>query len=530
MLFDEAEITGLFCFENRREIFENVHRSFKFVVLTFEKGGHTAEFPAAFMRHDVAELERFPREGSLSLSVPLIKRLSPDSASVMEFKNPTDIAIAEKMLRFPLLGEKMADKWNLVLTNEFHMTNDSKLFRTSPGPGRLPLFEGKMIWQFDSAYSEPRYWVDEAEGRKAILGRRTDDGQKVNYQHYKLAHRSIASNTNERTLVASILPPKVFYGHSLNASTSIASGENLLFVTALLDSFVVDYCLRQRVTTNLTMFYIYQIPMPRLTESDPAFAPIVHAAARLICTTPEFDDLAREVGLGSYADGATDPAERARLRAELDGRIAHLYGLTEDEFTHILKTFPIVPQPVKDAALEAYRTLAPSPDDAEIVSLIKRGESAEREFKSSARWDMVQNKKNKDMEQVIVKTVAAFLNSDGGTLLIGVADDGTPLGLAHDLQTLGSKNNLDGYELFLTDLLLNAYGKDVSAFLRITFGQVSGHDICQVRVKPAPKAIWVDGKDSTGQRVEQLYIRTGNSSRALTAREATEYAAHRWKQ
>lgn len=177
----------------------------------------------------------------------------------------------------------------------------------------------------------------------------------------------------------------------------------------------------------------------------------------------------------------------------------------------------------------AYRSLGPSPDDTEIVGIIERGESAELEFKSSARWDMRENKKNKEMEQIIVKTVAAFLNSDGGTLLIGVADDGKPVGLAHDLQTLGDKKNLDGYELFLTDLLLNAYGKDVSAFMRISFGQVGGHDICKILTKPSPKPIWIETKDDKGQKAEQLYIRTNNNSRALNNREAVEYAAHRWK-
>jgi hypothetical protein len=53
--------------------------------------------------------------------------------------------------------------------------------------------------------------------------------------------------------------------------------------------------------------------------------------------------------------GVTDPVERARLRAELDGLIAHLYGLTEVEFAHILGTFPLVAEPVKIAALNAYR-------------------------------------------------------------------------------------------------------------------------------------------------------------------------------
>jgi len=80
-------------------------------------------------------------------------------------------------------------------------------------------------------------------------------------------------------------------------------------------------------------------------------------AAKLICTTPEFDALAKEVSAAlklppAAVKGVTDAAARARLRAELDGLIAHLYGLTESEFAHILTTFPLVAQPVKDAALQ----------------------------------------------------------------------------------------------------------------------------------------------------------------------------------
>ncbi|MDO9353016.1 MAG: hypothetical protein Q7T55_04945, partial [Solirubrobacteraceae bacterium] len=64
---------------------------------------------------------------------------------------------------------------------------------------------------------------------------------------------------------------------------------------------------------------------------------------------------ARDVGLRSHKDGATDSSARAKLRAELDGLVAHLYGLSEEEFAHILKTFPLVPDPVKVAALNAWR-------------------------------------------------------------------------------------------------------------------------------------------------------------------------------
>ena len=106
------------------------------------------------------------------------------------------------------------------------------------------------------------------------------------------------------------------------------------------------------------MFFIYQLPVPRLTESDPQFHPIATRAARLICTTPEFDALAQSVGLTSHHAAATNPLERAKLRAELDGLVAHLYGLTEEEFIHILGTFPLVGSAVKVDAHNAYRRVA----------------------------------------------------------------------------------------------------------------------------------------------------------------------------
>ncbi len=168
MLFDQTQVTGLFCFENSKAIFENVHRSYKIVVLTYEKGGQTQTFPTAFMRHDVKELRSFPKEGALDMSVELIRKLSPDSLSVMEFKNEVDVSIAKKMLEFPLLGEKLTDAWNVSLSREFDMTNDSRLFRTEPGPGRFPLYEGKMIHQFTHLFSKPRYWID-STGRSELM-------------------------------------------------------------------------------------------------------------------------------------------------------------------------------------------------------------------------------------------------------------------------------------------------------------------------------------------------------------------------
>lgn len=531
MLFSETAITSLYGLSNEKFIFEGVHHAQKFCLLVFAKGGQTESFEAAFRinpREAVApdKLDGFLNGSNehIQIFTELIRRLSPDSLSVVEFKSPLDLRIAEKVLRFPMLGNTETP-WHVRFYREFDMTNDSQLFKDSPGSGRLPLYEGKMIWQFDHRLATPRYWVTERDGRKAIVGRDGDSNDTLDYETYRVGVRSVAASTNERSLVCSVVPRNVFCGNSLLVTKAgTASTEQLMVLTGILDSFVLDFVLRSRVSTNINMFYLYQLPIPRLTVKDTSFAPIRNCAARLICTTAEFDDLAKEVGLKSHKHGATDPDERAQLRAELDGLVAHLYGLTEEEFTHILGTFPLVEPSIKEAALAAFRQFAPKTPDQEVAALIAAGESATLEFKSSARWDMKQNQQNKVMEDVIAKTVAAFLNSaTGGTLLIGVDDDGQVVGLAHDYKTMGKKPNRDGYENWLTTLLLNHFGKDAAPFVRLSFHDMAGLDVCRLVAISAPRPCYV-----TDGQGEHLFVRTNNSTRQLTTKEAVDFCKHRW--
>lgn len=277
MLFETTEVNGLFCFQNRKQIFEGVVSLWKFVVLDFRKGGITESFPAAFMRLDVSELAEFPTEDNIQIDVDLIKRSSPASLSITEFKNDLDLQIVDKMLAIPLLGEEIPDTWNVKFRQELNMTSDSDLFYEEPAPGRLPLYEGKMIWQFEHGYAPPRYWIDERDGRKRVLGKRGEDaGQTLDYQMYRLAHRSIARSTDTRTLVASVVP-RTFAGNSLNVWTSIEPSQ-LLACVCTVNSFTIDWLLRQSVSANINMFYLYQLPIPRLRPADSFFDAIVRRA------------------------------------------------------------------------------------------------------------------------------------------------------------------------------------------------------------------------------------------------------------
>ena len=135
------------------------------------------------------------------------------------------------------------------------------------------------------------------------------------------------------------------------------------------------------------------------------------------------------------------------------------------------------------------------------------------------------------MEEVILKTVASFLNSQGGTLIIGVADDSSIVGLELDYQTF-KKRDRDGFELWLMgDLLLKEMGKDIAPYLTVTFHTVDDKDVCKIAIVPTPEATYVTLKNpKTGQADESLFIRTGNSTNKIEKpSEIAKYIKQRWK-
>ena len=172
------------------------------------------------------------------------------------------------------------------------------------------------------------------------------------------------------------------------------------------------------------------------------------------------------------------------------------------------------------------------PPEAAITleELIAEGEDDELEFKSSLRWDFNEQTTNKKLEEVIVKTVAAFANSQGGTLLIGVSDSGDILGLEGDYLSLGGANR-DKFELHLRNLLTSAFGGAfVSSKLKVLFPTIREVEICQIDIQPAAKPFVLTVKDKNGVGQEKFYVRSGNSSQELSVAEMPAYLAERFQQ
>jgi hypothetical protein len=563
MLFTETRLDSLVLLSNERYLFEGVHHDQQFCLILFTKGGKTETFAAAF-RIDVREavsperLDSFLHSQSELLEIPveLVRRLAPDSYSIMDFKCQRDLQIADTMVKHPLLGAEISGKWSLELSNEFHMTGDSDLYLSTSGHNRLPLFEGKLIHQFTSGWGKPKYWLDEKKAAARLLNSRVRELRKLakkeeaefdetatiklDYTQYRLAFRDVGPATNERSVIATVLPPKVFCPHTMSLEKvfhgivlngkvhpnhqTVATVERL-FVCALMNSFVIDAWLRKSITKHVSFFYVYATPIPRLTLADAAFAPIVQRATQLICTAPEFDALAKEASTAlklppAAVKGVTDAAARGRLRAELDGLIAHLYGLTESEFIHILSTFPLVAEGVKTATLAAFRELAPDPEEHTLRALIAAGETNTVEFKEAAAWNHFKKAKEESLRKHVAEAAAAFLNAAGGVLLIGVKDDGTILGVEEDMAAADpSKPNRDGYELFLRNFITGKLGADATHACQVTFPTTGDKTICRIAIPASPKPVFLDG---------DLIIRAGNQSKRLNAKEAIAYQKEHW--
>jgi hypothetical protein len=155
-----------------------------------------------------------------------------------------------------------------------------------------------------------------------------------------------------------------------------------------------------------------------------------------------------------------------------------------------------------------------------LQDLIAQDESSDLEFKSSLRWDYNRNTVHKDVEEAAIKTIAAFLNTGGGTLVIGVDDERHVLGLANDCQSFRKKDR-DGFELHLMTLISNSLGKNVCCHVHPAFHIVEGSEVCRVKVEACPFPVYAGG-DAI------FYIRTGNQTQILNPKEAVEYVKYHW--
>ena len=152
-----------------------------------------------------------------------------------------------------------------------------------------------------------------------------------------------------------------------------------------------------------------------------------------------------------------------------------------------------------------------------IKSLISSGESDRVEFKSTLRWNLKTDRAEKVIENSWLKSIIAFLNSDGGVLLIGVADAGDILGTAAD-----QFDSDDKYLLHVNNRIREYIGLEFVSFINFQLVPVEGQKLLLVQCQPSPSPVFLkSGKD------EQFYVRVGPGNRQLSTSEVLTYVTNR---
>jgi hypothetical protein len=359
----QGRLVSLYDIENRDAVFPSVHRSYKFCLLTLG-AAEQAEFVC--FASQVDQLSD-PRR-RFTLSPDDFRLINPNTLTCPVFRSARDAELTKKLYRAaPVLMkdaviagegkstrvlEPAVNPWGITFSTMFHMSNDSHLFAYEGAPDRVPLYEAKLIHQFDHRWATyasdgnsrdmtltekqnpdtlvtPRYWVSKAE----VQQRLSDKGWT---KRWLMGWRNIARSTDERSYIASVMPP-YGVGHSMPLWQVESTNRLAAAFLANMSALVYDFVVRQKLGgTNMTFGYVKQFPvLPPDRYSEDDLSVIVPRVLELTYTAHDLFDWAKDLGF----DGDPfpfQPDRRAVLRAELDAYYARLYGLTRDELRYIL--------------------------------------------------------------------------------------------------------------------------------------------------------------------------------------------------
>jgi hypothetical protein len=407
-LLSNTRVDHLIAFENQG-IFQDLHGQYKFGILTLKNRGTTEELNGKFLQTDLDILRRADEE-TFVIPSTVLEKFSPVVGMFPQIQNEAEVELLETVVDHPSVSDGDQDGWYIDIHNEeLNRTRDSDRFFEEESQGDYPVYGGGNFWQFEhdhsltSNLSPPKLWsVDEDHNPKKSAKRRIrekdirrlkrriyhslngtgtqkgfvnskleDKGRAelslddvlLDCERYRLVFRDIANATNERSLIATVIPPgivchnkaPVIRPHTIEPSEDdlgdsplhsvferIFTDRELFTALGLLNSIPFDYLVRTKLDTSMSVYVLEESQMPRLTDGDDWFQYISERSARLNSYGEAFEEMRNRLG---GISPATERSERNELQAEIDAAAFHAYGLERREVQYILDDFHRVHSP-----------------------------------------------------------------------------------------------------------------------------------------------------------------------------------------
>ncbi len=405
-LLEETDLDVLALFENHG-IFQGIHPQYKFGIIKFANSSSTNTVRTKFEIGDVDILRNVDSE-LIEVSERILKNYSPEARTIPYIQSEQYVGILEKIISHPPIGEELADKWQMQPYLELKNAYDLDTTVEEESEGEYPVFGGRNIYQYIphprhmDGLDGVRLWSvesddpDESSKRRIqkknlkVLKKRlyeafdgsgsqigfvndlleshrgeplSMDDVRLDCTEYRIGYRDIARSTDERTMIATVLPKGVVCTEKLRVIRPFSieptkddlseyplhdiynrkfEDKELFAAVGLLNSVPFDFLMRTKVDVSVVMYKFLESQIPRLVDGDNWFHYIATRAARLNCLGNEFAEMRDRL---DGIDPAVDEAEREELQAEIDAAAFHVYGFDRRETKFILNDFHKVSNP-----------------------------------------------------------------------------------------------------------------------------------------------------------------------------------------
>jgi len=329
-LFDHCDVDTWIGFDNKAGIFP-IHRSMRFVVMAATQGGRTKVLKLQSGIQDPGVLDRWasdPRQDQgaswLSVSRSRLEAWDPEQLSVPALTSTAALSVLTTASAAPPLAS--ADGWGARFGRELNATDDRGHFvarASRTGRQALPIVEGKHLSPFQVRVEAATSGIPRAVAAKLI-------DPAVSFARERIAYRDVAGATNKLTLIAGMLPSGALSTHTVFVLKTPIGGDAQWCLLALLNSLVANYLVRLNVTTHVTTALMARLPVPRPPDGSADFH--------------ELAGLARQLAMKGLDEA---PDAYARLNAV----VSMLYKLSDDEYAHVVASFPLLPASMRNLCL-----------------------------------------------------------------------------------------------------------------------------------------------------------------------------------
>jgi hypothetical protein len=343
---------------NKSWVFDDVHPQFTITLTSLSKAARR-EGESLPLRGPYASEERYAK-GLLKgpLRFPVVDVLTwTDTAALPLLPTEQSGEVFLQLRKAPRLDLNIPGSWRVRPYAELHATNDKKLmkFADDRPEGYWAVFKGESfdIWEPDRG----KYyaWADPEKVMTALQKKRLHSAkmERSAFSEFpadwikdletlpclrpRIAFRDVTNRTNQRTVIAALLPPNVFITNTGPYFVWPRGDEkDQAFLLGVLCSVPLDWYARRFVEIHMNFHVLAAFPVPRPNRDNPLWQRVVAFAGRLAAHDNRYKQWARAVGVEC---GRLEDDEKADMIHELDAVVAHLYGLNENQLRHIFETF-----------------------------------------------------------------------------------------------------------------------------------------------------------------------------------------------